>query len=70
MFGESSLIGMAAETIARGYDVAAVMGDMVFGSPATDVLDVGSDLRDCETMTSFISTTDTVDFGVVGEDSL
>lgn len=33
MFGESSLVGMAAEAATRGYDAAATMSDLVFSSP-------------------------------------
>lgn len=34
---ESSIIGIAYEGIARGYDPAAAFSDMVFSCPATDV---------------------------------
>ncbi|KAK7012620.1 hypothetical protein R3P38DRAFT_2642128 [Favolaschia claudopus] len=40
-FADSSLLGMAAESVARGFDPAAVMSDLVFSSPGTDVVDVG-----------------------------
>lgn len=33
MFGESSFVGMAAETTTRGHDAPATMSDLVFSSP-------------------------------------
>lgn len=69
-FSESSLIGMAAEAMKRGFDPAAVMADMVFSSPATDVVDVGSDLGNSEIMNSFLNTSDVTNSGVVTEDIL
>ncbi|KAH8893110.1 hypothetical protein GQ53DRAFT_745977 [Thozetella sp. PMI_491] len=69
-FSESSLIGMAAEAMTRGFDPAAVMADMVFSSPATDVIDVGSDLGNSEVMNSFLNTADVTDTGVVTEEVL
>lgn len=33
MFGESSLMGLAAEAATRGYDAPATMSDLVFSSP-------------------------------------
>ncbi|KAF7529910.1 hypothetical protein G7054_g9726 [Neopestalotiopsis clavispora] len=69
-FCEASLAGMAAEAIGRGYDPAAVFDDAVAGSPGTDVVDVGSDLHNCEVMNSFLNTADFTDTGVVTEDAL
>lgn len=69
-FSESSIIGIAAEAIMRGYDPAAVMADMVFSSPATDVVDVGSDLANSEVMNSFLNTGDITGTGVVTEAAL
>ncbi|KAF8849806.1 hypothetical protein BDZ45DRAFT_541213, partial [Acephala macrosclerotiorum] len=69
-FSESSLMGMSSETIVRGFDPAAVMSDMVFSSPGTDVVDVGSDLQNSEVMNAFLNTADIADTGVVSEESL
>ncbi|KAI4592823.1 hypothetical protein KJ359_010376 [Pestalotiopsis sp. 9143b] len=51
MFCEASLAGLAAETMARGYDPAACYVDMVVSSPGNDVVDVGSDLMMARTLT-------------------
>lgn len=69
-FSESSLLGMAAESIARGFDPAAVMSDLVFSSPGTDVVDVGRDLVNSEVMNSFLNVADVTDRGIVREDVL
>ncbi|KAF3935184.1 hypothetical protein ABW20_dc0109614 [Dactylellina cionopaga] len=69
-FSEASLTGMAAEAIARGFDPAAVFSDMVFGSPGTDVLDVGSDIHNSEVMNSFLNTADITNTGIVSEEAL
>ena len=69
-FSESSLLGMAAEAIARGFDPGAVMSDLVFSSPGTDVVDVGCDLLNSEVMNSFLNVTDITDTGIVSEDAL
>lgn len=70
MFCEASLAGLAAETMARGYDPAACYVDMVVSSPGTDVVDVGSDLNNSEVMNSFLNTADITDSGVVTEEAL
>ena len=62
-FLESSLMGMAAEAISRGYDAGAVMSDLVFSSPGTDVVDVGSDLLNSEVMNSVLNVADITDTG-------
>lgn len=67
---ESSLLGMAAEATARGFDPGAVMNDLVFSSPGTDVVDVGCDLVNSEVLNSFLSVTDITDTGIVTEDLL
>ncbi|OAQ61408.1 hypothetical protein VFPPC_09254 [Pochonia chlamydosporia 170] len=67
---ESSLLGMAAEAIDRGFDPGAVMNDLVFSSPGTDVVDVGCDLLNSEVMNSFLNVTDITDTGIVSEDAL
>ncbi|KAI9899775.1 hypothetical protein N3K66_006236 [Trichothecium roseum] len=67
---ESSLLGMAAEAAARGFDPASVMADLVFSSPGTDVVDVGCDLINSEVMNSFLNTADVTDAGVVSEEVL
>ncbi|KAJ7800321.1 hypothetical protein B0H14DRAFT_3786082 [Mycena olivaceomarginata] len=69
---ECSLIGLAVEAIWRGFDPAAVHADMVFSSPATDVVDVGSDLTNSEVCNSFLNTADLggAEGGVVTEEAL
>ncbi|KAL8773640.1 MAG: hypothetical protein Q9209_001406 [Squamulea sp. 1 TL-2023] len=67
---ESSLLGMAAEATARSFDPGAVMSDLVFSSPGTDVVDVGSDLVNSEVMNSFLNVTDITDTGILCEDVL
>ena len=67
---ESSILGMGAEAIARGFDVGAVTSDLVFSSPGTDVIDVGSDLVNSEVMNSFLNVADIAATGVVSETAL
>ncbi|KAJ4163523.1 hypothetical protein LMH87_005244 [Akanthomyces muscarius] len=67
---ESSLLGMAAEAMAQGFDPAAVTSDLVFSSPGTDVVDVGCDLVNSEVMNSFLNVADITDTGVVSEVAL
>jgi hypothetical protein len=55
---------MACEVIVRGFDPAGVMADMVFTSPGTDVLDVGSDVGNSGVMKSFFNTADFCETGV------
>ncbi|KAJ7613051.1 hypothetical protein FB45DRAFT_759471, partial [Roridomyces roridus] len=57
-YAESSLLGMVAESIARGFDPAAILSDLVFSNSGTDVLDVGSDLVNSELFNSFLNTED------------
>ncbi|VUC27858.1 unnamed protein product [Clonostachys rosea] len=67
---ESSLLGLVGESTHRGFDAAAVMNDMVLSCPATDVVDVGSDLVNSEVMNSFLNTTDISETGIVTEEAL
>ncbi|KAG5984595.1 hypothetical protein E4U55_004146 [Claviceps digitariae] len=67
---ECSLLGMAAEAMARGFDAAAVMSDLVFSSPGTDVVDVGCDLVNSEVMNSFLNVADIASSGIVSEEVL
>ncbi|KAM3280596.1 hypothetical protein ACQJBY_047416 [Aegilops geniculata] len=67
---ESSILGMGAEAIARGFDVGAVTSDLVFSSPGTDVIDVGSDLVNSEVMNSFLNVADIAASGVVSKPAL
>lgn len=67
---ESSLIGMGTECTAHGYYPAAVMSDLVFSSPCTDVLDLGSDLLNFEVVNSFINTADISSTGIISECAL
>ena len=69
-FLESSLLGMAKEAIVRGFDCAAVMNDMIFSSPGTDVVDVGSDLNNSEILNAFLNTADITETGIVSEEVL
>ncbi|KAK9439529.1 hypothetical protein VB005_07685 [Metarhizium brunneum] len=69
-FLESSILGMGREAIMRGFDRAAVMSDLIFSSPGTDVIDVGSDLYNCELWNSFLNTADITSTGVVAEEAL
>jgi hypothetical protein len=67
---ESSIIGMGAEAIARGFDAAAVMSDLAFSSQGTDVIDVGSDLVNSEVLNAFLNVADIAASGVVSEPTL
>ncbi|RYP47016.1 hypothetical protein DL768_006876 [Monosporascus sp. mg162] len=69
-FSESSLMGMSAETVVRGFDPAAVMSDIIFSSPGTDVVDVGSDLDNSAVMNAFLDTADITGAGIVTEGAL
>lgn len=69
-FCEASLAGIAAEAMGRGFDPGAVFDDMVFSSPRTDVVDVGSDINNSEIMNSFLNTADVTDTGLVTEETL
>ncbi|ROW04149.1 hypothetical protein VSDG_00954 [Cytospora chrysosperma] len=69
-FCEASLAGMAAEAMGRGFDPAAMFDDMVFSSPGTDVVDVGSDINNSEIMNSFLNTADVTETGIVTEETL
>jgi hypothetical protein len=67
---ESSILGIAGEAIPRGFDVAGTFHDLVFASPGTDVVDVGSDIYNSEILNSFLNTRDIAETGVVTEDAL
>jgi hypothetical protein len=67
---ESSILGMGTEATAQGFDAAAVMSDLVFSSPGTDVVDVGSDLLNSEVMNAFLNAADIAASGVVSEPAL
>lgn len=69
-FAESSLLGLAQEAMARGFDAGAVFADHVWSCPATDVVDVGRDLHNSEMFNSFLNTADVTDTGVVTEAAL
>ncbi|KAK4208313.1 hypothetical protein QBC37DRAFT_79666 [Rhypophila decipiens] len=64
---ESSILGPAMEANLRGWDKAAVMADWVFSTPATDVVDVGSDLVNSEVLNSLLNTADVAVPGLVSE---
>ena len=61
---DCSVVGYAAEAISRGYDAAAATSDLVFSSPVTDVIDVGSDILNSEVMNSFLNVADITDNGM------
>ncbi|OAA54023.1 hypothetical protein ISF_08503 [Cordyceps fumosorosea ARSEF 2679] len=67
---ESSLLDMAAEAMAHGFDPGVVVSDFIFSSPGTDVIDVGSDLVNSEVMNTLmntlLNTADVTDTGVAG----
>ncbi|KAH8694284.1 hypothetical protein BGW36DRAFT_362096 [Talaromyces proteolyticus] len=67
---ECSLLGMAADMIAQGHDKGTIINDFAFGSPGTDVIDVGSDIHNSELFNSFLNTGDVTSSGVVTEESL
>ncbi|QKX57606.1 uncharacterized protein TRUGW13939_04724 [Talaromyces rugulosus] len=69
-FCECSLLGMAAELLAHGSDRGAVINDFAFGSPGTDVIDVGSDIHNSELFNSFLNTGEITEEGIVTEDAL
>ncbi|KAJ7448691.1 hypothetical protein B0H11DRAFT_340746 [Mycena galericulata] len=71
-FAESSMLGVAAEAVARGFDPASVMADLVFSNPGTDVVDVGSDLHNSELCNSLLNTDDIAGapHGVVTDEAL
>jgi hypothetical protein len=69
-FCDSEIWGLGAEAIARGFDETDVIMDFAFFSPATDVIDVGSDVHNSELFNSFLSTTDITESGVVSEEVL
>lgn len=69
-FCECSLLGMAAELLAHGSDRGAIINDFAFGSPGTDVIDVGSDIHNSELFNSFLNTGEITDSGIVSEDDL
>ncbi|KAM7195408.1 hypothetical protein V8F33_006749 [Rhypophila sp. PSN 637] len=64
---ESSILGPTMEANLRGWDKAAVMADWVFSTPATDVVDVGSDLVNSEVLKSLLNTADVAVPGLVSE---
>ncbi|CAM0942647.1 unnamed protein product [Alopecurus aequalis] len=70
LLADSSILGMGAEATARGFDAGAVMGDLVFSKPATDVVDVGSDMVNSEVINSLLNVADIAASGVVSEPAL
>ncbi|CAM0884904.1 unnamed protein product [Alopecurus aequalis] len=67
---DSSVLGIGAEAMARGFDVAAIMSDLVLSINSHDVIDVGSDLVNSEIMNSFLNVADIAASGVVSEPAL
>ncbi|CAM0942661.1 unnamed protein product [Alopecurus aequalis] len=70
LLADSSILGMGAEATARGFDAGAVMSDLVFSKPATDVVDVGSDMVNSEVINSLLNVADIAASGVVSEPAL
>ncbi|XP_044946911.1 uncharacterized protein LOC123395949 [Hordeum vulgare subsp. vulgare] len=67
---DSSVLGVGAEATARGFDVGAIMSDLVLSNNSHDVIDVGSDLVNSEIMNSFLNVADIAASGVVSEPAL
>ncbi|XP_044959356.1 uncharacterized protein LOC123410474 [Hordeum vulgare subsp. vulgare] len=67
---DSSVLGIAADAAARGFEVGAVMSDLVLSINSHDVIDVGSDLVNSEIMNSFLNVADIAASGVVSEPAL
>lgn len=61
---------MASEAMVRGFDRGAVMSDMIFSAPGTDVIDVGPDLNNSELLNSFLNTADMTSTGIITEEAL
>lgn len=59
---KSSQLGVGGEAIARGFDLAGVMSDLVSTNPGTEVVDVGRDLHNPEAMNLFLNTADFTSF--------
>ncbi|PWY66900.1 hypothetical protein BO83DRAFT_275622, partial [Aspergillus eucalypticola CBS 122712] len=67
---ESSIIGMASESIARGYDPTTVAFHFMLSSPGEDMVDVGSDIPNSELFNSILNAADITDSGVATEEAL
>ncbi|KAI9036265.1 uncharacterized protein KD926_002130 [Aspergillus affinis] len=67
---ESSICGLAAEAISRGFDPGATAYQMIFSAPGTDVVDVGSDVYSSELFNSFLNTDDITSSSVISKTSL
>ncbi|PLB46138.1 hypothetical protein P170DRAFT_429284 [Aspergillus steynii IBT 23096] len=69
-FGDSSILGIAAEAVARGHDPAGLMNDFCLSNRGTDIVDVGSDIHNSELFNAVLNVADVTDTGVVGEKAL
>ncbi|XP_044432312.1 uncharacterized protein [Triticum aestivum] len=67
---DSSVLGIAADAIARGFDAGAVMSDLVLSINSHDVIDVGSDLVNSEIMNSFLNVANIAASGIVSDPAL
>ncbi|KAF8182515.1 hypothetical protein K438DRAFT_1419766, partial [Mycena galopus ATCC 62051] len=67
---ECSMLGILAEAAARGFDASAAMADMIFSSPGTDVVDVGSDLHNSELCNALLNCGDIAGCGIIDEAAL
>ncbi|KAN0070317.1 hypothetical protein V8E54_011898 [Elaphomyces granulatus] len=69
-FCDSSMWGLAAEAMARGFDKAGVINDFAASRPCSDALDLGSDLINSEVLNTFLNAADITESGVVTEEVL
>jgi len=67
---DCSVLGIGADATARGFDVGAIMSDLILSVNSHDVIDVGSDLVNSEIMNSFLNVADIAASGVVSEAAL
>lgn len=69
-FCESSILGLGAESMARGYDFGAAVYSLIFSALGTDVIDVGSDFYSSELFNSLLNTYNITSTGVISEEAL
>jgi hypothetical protein len=69
-FCDSSMWGLAAEAMERGFDKAGVINDFAASRPCSDALDLGSDLINSEVLNTFLNAADITESGVVTEEVL
>ncbi|POS68731.1 hypothetical protein DHEL01_v212875 [Diaporthe helianthi] len=69
-FCEANRAGIAAESMGRCFDPAAIYDDMVFSSAATDIVNIHSDLGSSEIVNACLNAADVTNSGVLTEDAL